>query len=135
MTELSTTRLERAHGLRKTKPHCGTELTRSAVALYFFDFKSVDAFSRDFEGMELPAEAAHGIAMPLLTLPATIIEGSLDQHFAVEVRNGTVRVLEVTAVFNSRFSERNSWYYLAGITILCRIWKCSRLKTAFSSRP
>ena len=73
MTELSTTRLERAHGLRKTKPHCGTELTRSAVA-HFFDFKSVDAFSRDFEGMELPAEAAHGIAVDAL------VDAARDNH-------------------------------------------------------
>jgi hypothetical protein len=35
-----------------------------------------------------------------------VIEGSLDQRFAVEVRDGMGPVLEVTAIFNSRIVRR-----------------------------
>lgn len=31
-----------------------------------------------------------------------VMEGAIDQQFAVEVRNGTGRILEVTAVFASK---------------------------------
>ncbi|MCP3397144.1 MULTISPECIES: DUF6894 family protein [unclassified Bradyrhizobium] len=76
---------------------------------YFFDFKSVHAGSRDPEGMDLPdAEAAHEVALDALmdAARAAVIEGCLDQRFAVEVRNGVGPVLEVTAVFNSRIFRR-----------------------------
>jgi len=79
------------------------------VSLYFFDFKSVDAESRDTVGVELPdVEAAHDMALGALVDAArdAVIEGSLDQRFAVEVRNGIGPVLEVTAVFNSRILRK-----------------------------
>ncbi|MBR0831412.1 hypothetical protein JQ596_38495 [Bradyrhizobium manausense] len=75
------------------------------MAQYFFDFKSDKTFSRDEDGVELlDAEAAHDMALCALIDAArdAVIEGSLGQRFAVEVRNGTGRVLEVTAVFNSK---------------------------------
>ena len=79
------------------------------MSLYFFDFKSVDAESRDTVGVELPdVEAAHDMALGALVDAArdAVIEGSLDQRFAVEVRNGIGPVLEVTAVFNSRILRK-----------------------------
>jgi hypothetical protein len=75
------------------------------VALYFFDFRSADAFSLDEEGMQLPdTEAAHEMALGAISDAARdgVAEATLDQCFAVEVRNGTGKVLEITAVFNSR---------------------------------
>jgi hypothetical protein len=75
------------------------------MARYYFDFRSMHAGSRDNEGMDLPdAEAAHEVALDALVDAAreAVIEGSLNQHFAVEVRTGIGPVLEVTAVFNSR---------------------------------
>lgn len=75
------------------------------MAHYFFDFKSMSVESRDTEGVELPdAEAAHEMALGALVDAArdAVIEGSLNQSFAVEVRNGIGPVLEVTAIFNSR---------------------------------
>jgi hypothetical protein len=79
------------------------------MAQYFFDFKSAGTFSRDEEGVQLPdAEAAHDMALCALVDAARdgVMEGSLEQHFAVEVRNGIGRVLEVTAVFNSRIFRK-----------------------------
>lgn len=79
------------------------------MSLYFFDFKSVNAESRDTVGVQLPdAEAAHDMALGALVDAArdAVIEGSLDQHFAVEVRNGIGPVLEVTAVFNSKIHRK-----------------------------
>ncbi|MBR0842914.1 hypothetical protein JQ607_22155 [Bradyrhizobium liaoningense] len=75
------------------------------MAQYFFDLRSADFFSRDEEGVELPdAEAAHDMALGALVDAAreAVMEGSIDQRFAVEVRNGTGRVLEVAAVFSSK---------------------------------
>jgi hypothetical protein len=75
------------------------------MAQYFFDLRSGSTFSRDTDGTELPdAEAAHDMALDALVGVAreAVVKGSTGQHFAIEVRNGTGRVLEVTAVFNSR---------------------------------
>ncbi|MBR0822959.1 DUF6894 family protein [Bradyrhizobium liaoningense] len=79
------------------------------MAQYFFDFKSVDVASRDNESMELPdTAAAHDVALDALVEAAreAVVEGSCDQRFAVEVRNGIGRVLEVSAVFNSRIFRK-----------------------------
>jgi hypothetical protein len=75
------------------------------MAHYFFDFRSAGTFSQDTVGIELPhLEAAHEMALGALVDAAcdAVIEGSIGQHFAIEVRNGTGPVLEVTAVFNSK---------------------------------
>lgn len=75
------------------------------MAHYFFDFKSLNTESLDTVGVELSdAEAAHDMALGALVDVArdAVIEGSLDQRFAVEVRNGIGPVLEVTAIFSSR---------------------------------
>lgn len=75
------------------------------MAHYFFDFKSLNTESLDTVGVELSdAEAAHDMALGALVDAArdAVIEGSLDQRFAVEVRNGIGPVLEVTAIFNSK---------------------------------
>jgi hypothetical protein len=72
---------------------------------YFFDLKSAEIVSRDTDGVELPdAEAAHDMALGALVDAArdAVMEGTLDQHFLVEVRNEVGRVLEVAAVFSSR---------------------------------
>jgi len=72
-------------------------------AQYFFDLRSAYIFSRDEEGVELPdAEAAHDMALDVLLDGArcAVMEGSMDQRFAIEVRNGTEPVLEVGAVFH-----------------------------------
>jgi hypothetical protein len=77
--------------------------------VYFFDFRSGDTFSRDNEGIELPdAEAAHDMALGALVDAArdAVMEGTIDQRFAVEVRNGTVRVLEVGGVFYSKIFRK-----------------------------
>jgi len=75
------------------------------MAHYFFDFRSLNTESLDTVGVELSdAEAAHDMALGALVDAArdAVIEGSLDQRFAVEVRNGIGPVLEVTAIFNSK---------------------------------
>ena len=75
------------------------------MAQYFFDLRSGGIFSLDEEGMELPdSEAAHDVALDALVDAArdAVTEGSIDQRFAVEVRNGTGPVLEVGAVFHSK---------------------------------
>jgi hypothetical protein len=75
------------------------------MAQYFFDLKSADTFSRDDDGVKLPdAEAAHDLAIGALVDLArdAVIEGSIGQHFAVEVRNGTGPVLEVTIPSSNR---------------------------------
>ena len=79
------------------------------MSLYFFDLKSAGVFSRDQDGVELPdVEAAHDVALDALVDAArdAVQEGSMNQHYAVEVRNGYGAVLEVTAVFNSRIFRR-----------------------------
>jgi len=79
------------------------------MSVYFFDLKAAGIVSRDEEGMELPdAEAAHDMALGALVDAArnAVIEGSIDQHYTVEVRNGTGRVLEVAAVFSSKSFRR-----------------------------
>lgn len=61
------------------------------MSVYFFDLKSAGIFSRDEDGMELPdVEAAHEMAFGALMDAARIavIEGSTNQRYAVEVRNG-----------------------------------------------
>lgn len=85
------------------------EVSQQLMAQYFFDFRSTDIFSPDEEGVELQdAEAAHGMALEALIDAArdAVSEGTLDQRFAVEVRNGIGPVLEVTAVFNSRIFRK-----------------------------
>ena len=79
------------------------------MAQYFFDLRSDGIFSQDKDGVELlDAEAAHHTALGALVDAArdAVMEGSMGQHFAVEVRNGTGRVLEVTAIFNSRIFSK-----------------------------
>jgi hypothetical protein len=79
------------------------------MAQYFFDLRSGGIFSLDEEGMELPdSDAAHDVALDALIDAArdAVVEGSLDQHFAVEVRDGIGPVLEVTAIFNSRIFRK-----------------------------
>lgn len=79
------------------------------MALYFFDLRSSGNFSQDEEGAELPdAEAAHDVALDALlsTAREAILEGSVDQRFAVEVRDGTGPVLEVGANFHSKIFRK-----------------------------
>jgi hypothetical protein len=79
------------------------------MSLYFFDLKSADVVSRDEDGIELPnAEAAHDLACGALVDAArdAILEGVLDQHYAVEVRDGVGPVLEISAVFGSRIIRK-----------------------------
>lgn len=55
-------------------------------------------FSKDHDGVELPdAEAAHDMALDALVDAArdAVTEGTIDQRFAVEVRNGTGPVLMI----------------------------------------
>jgi len=79
------------------------------VSQYFFDLRSGDTFSKDKDGIELPdAEAAHDMALDALVDAArdAVTEGTIDQRFAVEVRNGTGPVLEVDAVFYSKIRRK-----------------------------
>ena len=72
---------------------------------YYFDLRSDRAFSKDDEGINLrDADAAHQQALNALADLArdAVLEGSTNQHFAIEVRDGIGRVLEVTASYNSR---------------------------------
>jgi hypothetical protein len=76
---------------------------------FFFDLRSVDTFSQDEEGIELPdAAAAHRMALGALCDAAhdAVIEGSTDQLLAVEVRDEIGPVLEVTAFFSSRIFRK-----------------------------
>jgi hypothetical protein len=79
------------------------------MAQYFLDFRSAHFFSRDEEGIELPdTEAAHDLALGVLVDAAreAVTEGSTDQHFAIEVRDGSGPVLQVTGIFNSRIFRK-----------------------------
>ena len=79
------------------------------MAQYFFDLKSSDSFSRDEEGVELPhTEAAHDMALGALVDAArdAVLEGSKNQRFSVEVRDGTGPILEVGANFHSRIIRK-----------------------------
>jgi uncharacterized protein DUF6894 len=79
------------------------------MAQYFFDLRSSDAVARDEEGLELPdVEAAHETALHALLTTAreAVLEGSLNQNFAVEVRDGAGPVLEVAAQFHSRIFRK-----------------------------
>lgn len=79
------------------------------MAQYFFDLRSGDIFSKDSVGIELlDVEKAHEMALGALVDAArdAVMEGTLDQRFAVEVRNGTGRVLEVGAAFYSKIFRR-----------------------------
>ena len=75
------------------------------MAQYFFDLRSDGIFSQDKDGVELlDAEAAHDMALGALVDAArdAVMEGSTGQHFAVEGRHRTGRVLEVTAILIAR---------------------------------
>ena len=75
------------------------------MAQYYFDLRSNNAVSHDEEGIELlDAEAAHGAALHALLTTAreAVLEGSLNQRFAVEVRDWAGPVLEIVADFHSR---------------------------------
>lgn len=70
------------------------------MSQYFFDLKSSGSFARDEEGIELPdTEAAHDMALGALIDAArdAVMEGSMNQRFVVEVRDGTGPILEVGA--------------------------------------
>lgn len=86
--------------LRSRLPHKG-----ALHGSLFFDLRSSDAFSHDEEGVQLPdTEAAHEEALNGLLTAAreAVLEGAMNQHFAVEVRDGTGPVLEVAASFHSK---------------------------------
>jgi hypothetical protein len=86
----------------QVRPACSHRSNR--VAQYYFDLRSGGTFSRDSDGVELPdAEAAHDMALGALVDAAreAVMEGAIDQRFAVEVRSGTGPILEVGAVFYS----------------------------------
>ena len=70
---------------------------------YFFDFKTDGAFANDEEGMELPdVEAAHDEDRQILLGELIVIrEGTIDQHFSVEVRDELGPVLKLTALIGS----------------------------------
>ena len=75
------------------------------MVLYFFDLRSSDAFSHDEEGIQLPdTEAAHEEALNGLLTAAreAVLEGAMNQRFAVEVRDGSGPILEVAASFHSK---------------------------------
>jgi hypothetical protein len=79
------------------------------MALYFFDFRSGDAFSEDEEGRDLPhLSAAHSEATAALAdaFSEIIVEGAAGQTIAVEVRDNLGPVLKVTAVVESRILRK-----------------------------
>jgi hypothetical protein len=78
------------------------------MARYFFDFRSDGPLSADDEGLELlDADVAHQQAVGALVegIRDIILEGAKDQRFAVEVRDDLGRVLQISAVLASEFSE------------------------------
>ena len=80
-----------------------------AMAQYFFDLRSGEIFSSDEDGIELAdAGEAHAMALSALVDAArdAVMEGTIDQHFSVEVRNGTGPVVEVGAVFHSKIFRK-----------------------------
>jgi hypothetical protein len=79
------------------------------MARYFFDFRSDGAYALDEEGEELlDVEAAHQEALSALAdaIQHIVLEGAINQYFAVEVRDDFGQVLEVTAVLGSRFLRK-----------------------------
>jgi hypothetical protein len=79
------------------------------MTYYFLDFKSDDSFFADEEGRELPdVEAAHHEALGVLAnvIIDVVIEGAMDQHFAVQVRDDLGPVLELTAIYGSKISRK-----------------------------
>lgn len=79
------------------------------MTLYFFDLRSSDALSQDEEGLELPdTEAAHDAALDALVSTAreAVIEGAINQRFAIEVRDGTGPILEIGANFHSKIFRK-----------------------------
>ena len=79
------------------------------MALYFFDLRSAGTLSQDEEGMELPdSEAAHDVALDALVSVArdAVTEGSTNQRFAIEVRDGTGPILEIGANFHSKIFRK-----------------------------
>jgi hypothetical protein len=76
---------------------------------YFFDFRSDGVLSTDDEGLELSdADAAHEQAVGALAdgICDSVLQGANDQHFAVEVRDDLGRVLQVSAVLESKFFRK-----------------------------
>jgi hypothetical protein len=76
---------------------------------YYFDFRSDGLFSSDDEGSDLPdAAAAHEQAVGALAdgIRDVVLEGAKDQRFSIEVRDELGRVLEVSAVLESRLFRR-----------------------------
>ena len=79
------------------------------MARYFFDFRTDDAFMPDEEGADLSdAGTAHEEAIDALAdaMRDAALEGSVQQRFAVEVRDELGQVLEVTAVFGSKILRK-----------------------------
>jgi len=79
------------------------------MAQYFFDLRSGDIVSRDDEGQELTdMDDAHSEAVKVLAdaLEEVLMQGFVDQHVAVDVRDGIGPVLEVAAVVESKILRK-----------------------------
>ena len=79
------------------------------MARYFFDFRSNGSFSSDDEGSDLPdAAAAHEQAVGALAdgIREVVVEGARDQRFTIEVRDDLGRVLEVSALLESKLFRK-----------------------------
>ena len=79
------------------------------MTTYFFDFGGNGILSPDENGEELPdSAAAHQAAVEILlgALGEGLLEGKVDQHFAVEVRDALGPVLQVSAVVASNISRK-----------------------------
>jgi len=86
-----------------------TLLRLTAMAIYFFDFKSGDNFSMDEEGEDfVDVDEVHKAAVSILARAVSemMAEAAADQHFAIEVRDELGPVLEVTAVLRSEIFRK-----------------------------
>jgi Domain of unknown function (DUF6894) len=90
----------------------GTQVSQArlaAMARYFFDLRSGDATSTDEEGVELSGfEAAHREAILALadSIRDEVLEGVLDQRFAVKVRDEVGSIFEIEGVFKCKILRK-----------------------------
>jgi len=79
------------------------------MVTYYFDFRTGDVLSQDEEGASLPdIEAAHRVALQAIAdaIQGVVLQDLPSRRFQVEVRDDLGRVLEISAVLNSKILRK-----------------------------
>ena len=79
------------------------------MVTYYFDFRTGDVLSQDEEGASLPdIEAAHRAAVQAIAdaIQGAVLQDLPSRPFLVEVRDDLGRVLEISAVLNSKILRK-----------------------------